>query len=169
VETLRPVDDDLEGEVQGCTRMCCIDILVVNERRKKLLWWRDEYMKSYNAKLFTCNIVLLYFILIPRTRQSEVWSQRGALPRPAKGPPRFRSGSLPSLRFLFKFTAVDESLSRRHTRCLLIWRLSYIQKSLYSSDHKHVWTGGYSRRPRGKFANGLVKFSRFCSPSNASS
>jgi hypothetical protein len=85
----------------------------------------------------------------------------------SSSPPRFHGGSSPSLRFLFKFTAVDESLSRRHTRCHLIWRLSHITKTLCFSDRKHVWTGGYSRRPRGKFATAFVKFSRFCSPSNA--
>jgi hypothetical protein len=103
-------------------------------------------------------------------RNVEVWIQH---PRQARirfssslqRPPRFHGGSSPSLRFLFKFT--DESLSRRHTRCLSIWRLLNILKTLSFSDHKHVWTGGYSRRPRGKFATAFVKFSRFCSPSNA--
>ena len=37
---------------------------------------------------------------------------------------------------------------------------SRFQKLLRRSDRKHVWTGGYSRRPRGKFASALVKFSR---------
>jgi hypothetical protein len=62
VETLRPVDNDLEGEVQGCMRMCSVDILVANTRYTRYLWWRDEYVKSYNAKLL--DIVLLYFNLI---------------------------------------------------------------------------------------------------------
>lgn len=80
-------------------------------------------------------------------------------------PPRFHGGSSPSLRFLFKFT--DESLSRRHTRCLLIWRLLNIEKRSLSAITSMSGQEDILDGLEVNFATAFVKFSRFCSPSNA--
>ena len=58
------------------------------------------------------------------------WSPASA----GKGPAKISlCGSLPSLRFLFKFTAVDESLLRRHIRCLFDLALVTISKNTFVS------------------------------------